>query len=92
MYKGDDREIPFVKVKTSRAIADIDNVEILEKAIALAKENPPEYRYLIDQLIATAPSLHDRRQNFGLDEGLITYKDRPQAIAKTVLDSLRYKI
>jgi hypothetical protein len=69
---------------------DLSDKEILEKAIMLVKENAPEYRDLIGTLAATAQSLTGLRPNFGLNEQRLDYTDRPEAIAKTVLDGLRY--
>lgn len=92
MYSRSNREATFVRVKSAATATDGDGAGILEKAIALVKRNSPEHRYLIDRLIATVRLLPSRQQDSGPDEGLMNYTDRPQAIARTVLDSLRYKI
>ena len=90
MYSRSNRESSFVKVKPATIVADIDDVEIMEKAIALVNENSPEHRDLIGRLVAAARSLPGRQPIPWGDEGCMTYRDRPQSIAKTVLGDLRY--
>jgi hypothetical protein len=68
----------------------MDDIAILEKAVELLKENAPEHRDLIGQLAAAAQSLTGLQPIFGLDEGSMAYADRPEAIAKTVLNDMRF--
>jgi hypothetical protein len=70
--------------------ADMNDREILEKAIGLVKENAPEHRDLIGLLAATAQSLSGLQPAFDLKGQVLAYSDRPQAIVKTVLDGMHY--
>ena len=90
MYSRSNREITFVKVNTPVSATDIDDVAILEKAIALVQENLPEYRGMIGRLTATVQSLFGPQRIPESDEGLMTYRDRPAAIVKKILNDLRY--
>jgi hypothetical protein len=87
MYSRNSREITLVKVNTPATVADIDDAAILEKAIALVQENSPEHQDLIERLTATVQSLFDQQHV----SGLMAYRDRPVAIAKSVLNDLRYE-
>lgn len=90
MYSRSSREITLVKVNTPATVVDMDDAAILERAIALVQENAPEHRDRIERLTATVRSLLGRQSIPAPDEGLTTYRDRPVAIAKRVLNDLRY--
>jgi hypothetical protein len=91
MYSTSNRETMPREKNIATSGADMNDIEILEKAIVLVKENAPEHCNLIQRLAATALSIPGLQPICGLDERLTAYKDRPETIAKTVLDSLRYK-
>lgn len=90
MYDSRNRQTTPREMGIETPGADMDDIEILEKAIMLVKENAPEHRELIGRLAAAAQSLTGLQPICGLDEGLRAYKERPEAIARTVLDDLRY--
>ncbi len=90
MYSTSNREPALREKNGSAPSVDMDNMEILEKAIVLVRENAPPHRELIGRLAMAAQEMAGIEPIFGLDERFMTYTDRPKAVAKTILDGLRY--
>jgi hypothetical protein len=90
MYSTSNRETTPREKNALTPGAEMDDMAILEKAIELVKKNVPEHRGLIGQLAATAQSLSGLQPILGLEEPSMAYADRPEAIAKTVLDDMRF--
>lgn len=86
MYDSSNRKTAPLEVN----VAATGDIEILEKAIALVKENAPAHRELIGRLAAAAQKMAGIECICGLDEQPMAYMDRPDAIAKTVLEDLHY--
>lgn len=86
MYDSSNRKTTPLEA----SVAATGDIEILEKAIALVKENAPEHRERIGRLAAAAQKMAGIECICGVDERCMTYVDRPEAMAKTVLNDLRY--
>lgn len=86
MYNSSNRKTTPLEVN----FAATGDIEILERAIALVKENAPAHRELIGRLAAAAQKMTGIECICGLDEQCTAYTDRPEAIARTVLEDFRY--
>lgn len=90
MYDSSNRKTTPGQKSVASPVAVMDDIEILEKAIALVKENEPVHRELIGRLAATAQKMAGIECICGLDEQFMAYADRPEAVAKRVVEDLRY--
>lgn len=90
MYDSSNRKTTPGQKSVTTPVAVMDDMEILERAIALVKENAPAHRELIGRLAAAAQKMAGIECICGLDEGVMAYTDRPEAMSKTVLEDLRY--
>jgi hypothetical protein len=90
MYDSSNRNTAPLEGKLVATGAVMDDMEVLERAIALVRENAPAHRELISRLASSAQAMAGIQPISGLDEQLMAYTDRPKAMAKTVLEGLRY--
>jgi hypothetical protein len=90
MYDSSNRNTAPLEGKLAKAGAVMDDMEVLERAMALVKENAPAHRELISRLAAAAQTMAGIQPICGVDEQFMAYADRPEAIARTVLEELHY--
>lgn len=95
--QGSGREVEMYRTRNREAAprekkaAGMNDVEILERAIALVGDNAPEHRALIGRLAMAAQAMAGIEPICGPDEPFTAYKDRPEAVARTVLDDFRFR-
>jgi hypothetical protein len=89
MYDSKNRNTaPRAEAEVAGAV--MDDTEILERAIALVKENASDHHELISRLAVAAQTMAGILPISGLDDQAMIYADRPEAMAKKVLGELHY--
>lgn len=80
MYDASNRKASSEEATAAPAVSDMDDLQVLAKAIELVKMNAPEHRELIGRLAAAAQTMAGIQPIAGLDERLKGFTDRSKTL------------